>query len=220
MLVHFSVDSRTFQFQAVIILGLAAIASAQVLRISPVVLGSSTAGTLQVSESRMLGKPSQRHDTMYCHHYQVIQLGQGGSVSPYRVQASQVQTARVQPAVHVASAPVSTAYVQQVRPVQFVATQPQVVSYQAAPVSFQAAPGQVTRQTVPVSAARYEVEDESRPSPFAYSFDSEDEFGTKIGRSESSDEQGVVTGKCSTGGSKIFYYKNDNICRIVLSILC
>ena len=115
----------------------------------------------------------------------MIQLGAGGSVSAYKVQNAQPAAARpvaVRP-VAVQATPVS-AYVQsapvQVRPVAVVAAQPVAV-----PVS------------VPVAAptvARYEAEENYAPAPFAFGFDSEDEYGTKLGRQESASQDGVVTG--------------------------
>ena len=59
-----------------------------------------------------------------------------------------------------------------------------------------------TKQTAPVQtapvvpvASRYETEERQTFTPFAFGFDNEDEYQTKIGRKESADEFGTVTGE-------------------------
>jgi len=165
--------------KTVLILGLAAIASAQVLRISPVVLGSSSPG-----------------------QQQVIQLARGGGLGSgpqqqYRAQpqpqynAPRVAAIQVVPAQ---AAPVQVAYAQ---PVQAAYAQP-IQFQQARPVAL-VQPAAANYQSVPVaspSAGRYNAaqEEQQAPQPFSFAFDSEDEFGTKLGRQESGDQSGVVTG--------------------------
>lgn len=126
--------------QTILLLGLLAVAYGQVLRISPAVIGSSGAGQVQV-----------------------IQLGQGGSVSPFRAQSNRLvaQPIRFQQArpVQVVAQPQLIRLVQvrpQPQPIRIVQAQPQIVRVaQAAPISRQS-------------------EDES-PKPFSFAFDSEDE---------------------------------------------
>lgn len=153
--------------KAVLILGLAAIASAQVLRISPVVIGAGSPGPQQV-----------------------IQLAAGGGLGSgrqqYKAQPQPAKPVRVAAAyVPVQAAPISAAYqpiqIAQVRPVAVVA-QP-LASYQTAPVV--------------VASSQYNAAAEERqaPQPYGFAFDSEDEFGTKLGRQESGDQSGTVTGE-------------------------
>lgn len=66
----------------------------------------------------------------------------------------------------------------------------------------------------PVRLAAVSAEDES-PKPFAFSFESEDEFGTKMSRSENADGSGAVTGSYSytdaTGLTRtVTYVADDN----------
>ncbi|KAI2805074.1 hypothetical protein BLOT_004064 [Blomia tropicalis] len=56
--------------------------------------------------------------------------------------------------------------------------------------------------------------DDETPKPFGFAFESEDEFGTKMARSESGNEQGVVTGSYSfsdaNGISRTVTYEADD----------
>lgn len=147
-----------------LISALLAVASAQVLRISPAVIGQGSPATQQV-----------------------ILLAQGGSLGAGALRASPLQTVAVQPAAQ----PVRTVLVAQPAPAPVVSAQP------------------VGRF---VASARLE-EENLKPSPYGYSFESEDEFGTKLGRQEQADDSGVVTGSYTlsdaTGISRVVTYVAD-----------
>lgn len=133
-----------------LILGLAAIASAQVLRISPVVPGSSSAGQVQVIQLARGGGVGSG----------AARLFQGPSVA--RVQPISFRPQSVRPIQVVQAAP------QQLQLVRLVsAPQPQVIRVQAAPrpaINFAPQPSR--------SFASREDDSNSEPSPYAFSFDS------------------------------------------------
>ena len=141
-----------------------AVASAQVLRISPAVIGSSSAGQVQV-----------------------IQLARGGGLggglrgSLYQAQAAPRPTtvARIQP--------ISSSFASTLRPVQIVqaappqpqpiqlvrlvqaAPQPQIVRLAAAPAP---APQRISFAQPARSSYREADDSNSQPAPYAFSFDS------------------------------------------------
>ncbi|KAJ6217125.1 hypothetical protein RDWZM_008282 [Blomia tropicalis] len=129
-------------FRKILIFGLVVVVNAQVLRISPQIIGSTTPGTLQV-----------------------IQLNDGGS-RPTNVHL----VPESKPVVHVESN--SARFIDQ----PAVIIKPQLVRFNSA-----------------VESNEHEKES-FVPVPWGFGFDSEDEFGTKLGRKESSNEQGIVTG--------------------------
>lgn len=132
-----------------LILGLAAIASAQVLRISPAVIGSGQAGQVQVIQLARGGGVGSGAGRLF----------QGPSVA--RVQPISIRPQSVRPIQVVQAAP------QQLQLVRLVsAPQPQVIRVQAAPRPISFAP-QPSR-----SFASREDDSNSEPSPYAFSFDS------------------------------------------------
>lgn len=168
-----------------------AVASAQVLRISPASIGSAS--------------PSSQ---------QVILLSHGGGVAAAPAAAHsvhlaqpQLQFIQAQPQLQnirlVAAAPQP-----QLANIQLVAAQPQP---QAVRVVAAPAPAPVTLVSSAASSEAAEVYD--RVAPYGFAFESEDEFGTKLGRQESANEQGVVTGQYTlsdaTGISRIVTYVAD-----------
>ncbi len=138
-----------------------AVASAQVLRISPAVIGSSSAGQVQV-----------------------IQLARGGGLggglrgSLYQAAPRPTTVARIQP--------ISSNFASTLRPVQIVQAAPQpqiqlVRLVQAAPqpaiVRLAAAPQLAAPQRIsfaqPARSSYREADDSnSQPAPYAFSFDS------------------------------------------------
>lgn len=191
--------------KGVLILGLVAVASAQVLRISPAVIGSSSAGQVQV-----------------------IQLARGGGLgagggglrgSLYQAAPRPTTVARIQP--------ISSNFASTLRPVQIVQAAPQpqiqlVRLVQAAPqpaIVRLAAPQLAAPQRIsfaqPARSSYREADDSnSQPAPYAFSFDSEDEYGTKLGRQEQADGSGAVKGQYTlsdaNGISRIVVYVADD----------
>jgi len=112
---------------------LAAIASAQVLRYSQAVVGQSSPGQVQV-----------------------IPLGRGGLVSPYRLQAAPIAIQAIRP---IAIRPA-------VQPIQVIARPAvaQIVRPVAISQPILAAPARIS----------YDAYENEQPAPYAFAFDSED----------------------------------------------